>query len=374
MQVLFDGEVHVHYGFLAFEPEGSLTAGYLLEARGGQANGLCGAAVPGCLSMVTGLHTGDVPVRVEAHDEAPVLGADWQDVVEASFEVLDGDYAVTAFEDVHPVVKPPPGRYRARWSAVGMDAGREMDTRGEGQSAPDRYLLQLWPAPWQPDAVVRQASATAAYWHEAAAETPPYEPSEELEDLDVLGSHHPMTPEDERADRDEDELEDWGGRLPSDEVRAWDWPAVQLGRSDRPLVDEIVDLPERQQRALATWAATTASERAGVRDHPWVVEALEHVEQGLPLPERWQDWSAIWAAFDRHAADTSERLAVLVVGGGAEPLPPLDPRAAAISTVQAAGHSDAAQAAAGAAECLSSGATDRRACFAEVREAMRGLR
>ncbi|ROS23766.1 hypothetical protein [Cellulomonas sp. PhB150] len=373
MRVLFDGPVRVHYGFLAFEPEEAPSSGFLLEARGGQANGLCGAAVPGCLSMVTGLHTGDVPVRVESHEEAPELGPDWQDVVEASFEVLVGDYAVTAFEDVHRVVTPQPGRYRARWSASGMDAGRAMDNPGDGQSAPDRYLLQLWPGPWQPDVVVRQTSEAAAYWHEAAADTQPYEPSEEPEDVGPF-SLRPMTPEEEQAGRDEDELEDWNGRLPSDEVRAWDWPAVQLGRSDRLLVDEIVELPAERQRHLATWAATRACELAGVRDHPWVGEALDRIARGLPAPERWQDWSTMWAAFDRHPAEASERVAVLVIGGGAEPDLSLDPRAAAISTVQAAGHGDSAQAAAGAAECLASGAVDRRLCFAEVREAMRGLR
>ena len=34
--------------------------------------------------------------------------------------------------------------------------------------APDRYLLQLWPAEPAPDAVVREGSEIAAYWHGVA--------------------------------------------------------------------------------------------------------------------------------------------------------------------------------------------------------------
>jgi hypothetical protein len=58
MTVLFADDVPVHYGFMFLSPS---TAGELdlSEARRGQVNGLCGAAVPGVLSLVTGLHTGD---------------------------------------------------------------------------------------------------------------------------------------------------------------------------------------------------------------------------------------------------------------------------------------------------------------------------
>ena len=35
----------------------------------------------------------------------------------------------------------------------------------EGEAAPDRYLLQLWPSPRRADIVVRQTSEAAAYWH-----------------------------------------------------------------------------------------------------------------------------------------------------------------------------------------------------------------
>ena len=49
-----------------------------------------------------------------------------------------------------------------------MDEGQELDTPEDGETAPDRYLLQLWPAPPEPDAVVREGSESAAYWHGVA--------------------------------------------------------------------------------------------------------------------------------------------------------------------------------------------------------------
>jgi gamma-glutamyltranspeptidase len=71
MIVLHDGPVDVHYGFLSLAPDG-VSPDFAL-ARKGQRNGLCSAGVPGMLSMVTGLHTGAVPFRIELHQRAPRL-------------------------------------------------------------------------------------------------------------------------------------------------------------------------------------------------------------------------------------------------------------------------------------------------------------
>ncbi|HWS33528.1 MAG TPA: hypothetical protein VN408_12400 [Actinoplanes sp.] len=73
MIVLFDADVPAHYGFMF------LTAGEVYPDLGGtwagQQNGLAGAATPGVLSMITGLHTGRVPLRIEWHTTAPEPGA-----------------------------------------------------------------------------------------------------------------------------------------------------------------------------------------------------------------------------------------------------------------------------------------------------------
>ncbi|PWD51180.1 hypothetical protein C8046_11500 [Serinibacter arcticus] len=173
MDVLFDGGVEVHYGFLYLQPSEADAEIDLIDARAGQANGLCGAAHPGVLAMITGLHTGRVPVRVEllAEPPAPVPAEDWEDVVEVSVDLADADYALTSFDALHPLDLPA-GPHRARWLARGMDAARETDV-SDGSEDIDRYLLQLWPAPPGAEAVIRRGSEIAAYWDQVAAETVP---------------------------------------------------------------------------------------------------------------------------------------------------------------------------------------------------------
>jgi len=124
VRVLFDGEMQVQYAFLHLLPWN--TEYYeLISARGGQANGLCGAAQPGVLAMATGLHTGSVPVRVEALDRAPSSVADWEEVVEVSLIVGTTQYCLAAFDSGAEVTLPAPGGYRVRWSATGMQEACE---------------------------------------------------------------------------------------------------------------------------------------------------------------------------------------------------------------------------------------------------------
>ena len=167
VETLFDDLMPVHYGFVNLV-HGEVDAALIGAERNGQANGLCGASVPGQLHLVTGLHTGEVPLRVEWSSEEPLASEDWEEVVEVSYDVRDHDLSLESFEDFYEVRVPATGPHRARYSASGMDAGKDLDTTDEGEAAPDRYLLQLWPAPEAPDAVIRQTSAAAAYWHGVA--------------------------------------------------------------------------------------------------------------------------------------------------------------------------------------------------------------
>lgn len=52
-----------------------------------------------------------------------------------------------------------------------MDEGKELDTPDEDEDAPDRYLLQMWPAPDAPDEIKLVGSRIAEYWHGVAAGT-----------------------------------------------------------------------------------------------------------------------------------------------------------------------------------------------------------
>jgi len=167
VDVLFDDLMPVHYGFVNLV-QGEVDDTGIGRERVGQTNGLCGARVPGQLAMVTGLHTGEVPFRVEWSPDPPPVDDVWEDIVEVPYVVAATDLSLQSFESSFDLTVPETGPHRARYSVAGMDAGRDLDTTDEGESAPDQYLLQLWPAAEAPDSVVRQTSDIAAYWHRVA--------------------------------------------------------------------------------------------------------------------------------------------------------------------------------------------------------------
>lgn len=184
--VLFDGELRVQYGFGSLSPRDEEMPD-MDEARDGQSNGLLGAGVPGALFLTFGLHTGPEPLRIEWSEYEPPSDEGWEEVVEASVDFSTSELALAAFDEYLNVDLPVIGTHRARFCALGMDAANELDSRGDDEEAPDRYLLQLWPAPTAPDAVLRQTSARAAYWNrEARGEAHPVTP--EQQDLEELGA------------------------------------------------------------------------------------------------------------------------------------------------------------------------------------------
>jgi hypothetical protein len=175
MTVLFDADVPVHYGFIDLRRAYEDQAG-LMDTRAGQVNGLVGAAVPGQLSLVTGLHTGRVPLMVRWHDAEPAVGDEWEEVVEVSFDPPSADLLLTSFEDSFELRLPVLRMMRARYCASGMDAAGDADTVMDDEPTIDRYLLQLWPAVPASDTVVRQTSEVAAYWHRQARAIPARRP------------------------------------------------------------------------------------------------------------------------------------------------------------------------------------------------------
>ena len=167
MPEVFAGLVDVHYGFFDVCAGGDPDED-LIDARRGQANGLCGAKSDHRLAMVTGLHTGEVPLVVTWSEGAPEVDEEWEDVVEVSVDLSTPDLTIATFESAYGCTIPQPGWHRARYCVAGMDEGQELDTPEDDETAPDRYLLQLWPAPPGPDAVLREGSEIAAYWHGVA--------------------------------------------------------------------------------------------------------------------------------------------------------------------------------------------------------------
>ena len=143
----------------------------LTESQGGQVNGLCGAAVCGLLFLTTGRDNGPTRVTVEVLDAPAPIGDEWEDVVEASFRPATTKVALVQWGGEHCPLALAPIDYRVRYSATGMDRVRGRYTLLEPPL--DRYLLQLWPALQAPDAVIRETSHYAAYWHAHARTLPP---------------------------------------------------------------------------------------------------------------------------------------------------------------------------------------------------------
>ena len=282
MPIVFDQEIHVHYGQFYVESRTDDFFEGLTESRGGQANGLCGAAVPGLLFLTTGLHTGHTRVTVEVLDAPAPIGDEWEDVVEASFRPATAKVALVqwAGEASWPLPLVPID-YRVRYSATGMDRARGRDTLLAGEPLLDRYLLQLWPAPLAPDAVIRETSRCAAYWHAHARTLPsPPTPRERAEaKRRERAARERVGREAARAA----EAHRWGGRLPDERVRRTNG-ALELARLDRELVDGIADLDPATQRAVAVWAARRACAAAGLTDLDWVKPALAALERGESLP------------------------------------------------------------------------------------------
>lgn len=174
MQTLFRGEKHVgHHWFLLGTGTEPVEGWTMDDCFAGRGNGLCGAREPGQLVMLTGLHTGNVPVAVELHDHPPPV-PDATDIVEVSFTVTRGPVGVftDSGEESPTDLALPPDFYRVRYCADGMDDARAMDCRLDDTPAPDDYLLQLWPAPAEPDLVLRTGSDYARHEHTRASRLP----------------------------------------------------------------------------------------------------------------------------------------------------------------------------------------------------------
>lgn len=164
MRTLFTGPMYVHYGQFYVESGDAFADADLGNAFAGQANGICGGATPGVLALITGLHTGDVALRVEAAEGEPELDPSWEDVVEVSFAPRGPVRLVQWAAGASFALDLPATDYRVRYCARGMDDGRDADTLLDGEPTVDSYLLQFWPAPAAPDAVVRQTSDAAGYF------------------------------------------------------------------------------------------------------------------------------------------------------------------------------------------------------------------
>ncbi|MFJ8188132.1 hypothetical protein [Streptomyces sp. NPDC096105] len=106
----------------------------------------------GVITVMTGIHTGDVDVAVTLHDTRPEPGAgERQEIVEVSAHSASGDLMVRGVmddldEELSVLSFHGPGDYRLRVHTRGRDTAIDL--------APDEvtewYLIQVWPAPPNP--------------------------------------------------------------------------------------------------------------------------------------------------------------------------------------------------------------------------------
>lgn len=132
----------------------------------GQVNGLVGAADPTGVYVSLARRSGGSPVRIMVLDLRPPLPDDaWEDVVEVSTTIPEDSqprWVAWAGMGQGSLGSLPPGNYRLRVSARGRDEGAANEFADEPV---DHYLIELWPAPLEPDAVLRTGSRNADYWH-----------------------------------------------------------------------------------------------------------------------------------------------------------------------------------------------------------------
>ncbi|WP_399893258.1 hypothetical protein ACGH7X_35050 [Streptomyces sp. BBFR51] len=353
MRTVYRGELPVAHGRFHVDSRREPRHPGPSEACAGQTNGLCGAAVPGCLFLVTGLSSGRVGLTVEVHRAAPPLDDGWEDVVEASFRPVSTTTAVLPCgRGALCEVALPPADHRVRYCGRGLDGGAGTESAtARGAGPVGQYLLQFWPAPPAVDLVVRQTSRSAARRHRyARALRPP-----------VTG---------ERTERERAEIRSWGGRLPSRRVREAGAEARGLVPLDRELLDAVDAACPATQRALARWAARRAFTATGLDGIDWIAPALAALDRGEPLPAPFDDPRRAWDSFF-----TDDRIALTAPdvpdGCHGDPLR----RALALPALRAAAEADPLRAALGAlfAAAVAHG-TDYPDLFAEARRHFPDLR
>lgn len=288
-----EGEVHVEYGqiYVVSGPDGF--GPDLQESLAGQSAGLCGAAAPGALWLSTGLHMGNVGFTVEVHDQAPPLDPVWEDVVEASFRPVSAGSALTQWAgEASWDLDLEETDYRVRYCAQGLDEAHRQGTRLDDEPHLDRYLLQFWPAPPAPDRILKQTSATAAYWHDYARRQPaPPTPAERAEAERQARLAREQAEEERRLAH---ERWQWGGRSPSRTLREVGGNVRGLLAFDPDLVHAIDAATPETQRATALLAARRACEVAGLTDLGWIAAGLTALAEGRPLPPPLDDPAQAW--------------------------------------------------------------------------------
>jgi hypothetical protein len=126
-------------------------------------NGLVRVA-DGVITVMTGIHTGDVDVTVALHHSEPSPDTgDWQEIVEISAHSASGELTVRGImddldEELPVLSHHGPGNYRLRVHARGRDTAVDMTP----DEVTEWYLVHVWPAPPKEATVLRQRDTYGA--------------------------------------------------------------------------------------------------------------------------------------------------------------------------------------------------------------------
>ncbi len=279
----FRGWVQMAYGQMYVDSSVGGVSVEMSDAFGGQVNGLCGAAERNYLFLITGRHTGMVDLTVDVLDAAPPVDSTWDDIVEAPFEVANEQVHLIEWDgNGYPLMFPAPGSYRVRYSGRNMDAARDDEYTRDPDDAPtDSYRLQFWPAPATSDAILKQTSESAAYWHDYAQQLPPPPTPAERQEADRAAEEQDRLQQEDAMRGSLDAF--WGERPPTDRQRQVVGNVLGLVPLDRQPVDAITDTSPQVQRRIARWAAQWAYDQAGLSQLPWVEPALAAMHAGTAL-------------------------------------------------------------------------------------------
>lgn len=162
MTVLLDEVIFTDYGQFDILDGTDGFDGYAKRFFADQDNGWVGAAETGVLHLVLARRSGGSSIRVEIHEDEPLVVGDWEDVVEVSFLARRAVRCEAWAGQPNGPLGLDAGSYRVRVSASGRDAGHA----GEfADGVVDHYLIEFWPADPKPDEIVRTSSRDAAYWN-----------------------------------------------------------------------------------------------------------------------------------------------------------------------------------------------------------------
>lgn len=169
-RVLLDSVVHTDHGILdLLWTDDGYWNGDVERFFAGQVNGLVGASNPHGVFLYLARMTGGSRVTVLLYDDEPEPDTTaWEDIVEVSTAVPEGSlpsWQTFAGRSVGPLDLDP-GPYRLRVSARGRDEARPGRCEEEAvEGVVDAYLVDAWPCPEAPDAIIQTVSHNAAGRH-----------------------------------------------------------------------------------------------------------------------------------------------------------------------------------------------------------------